>query len=133
MKNSIAQRIKQARLQAGLTQAELARRMGISRTSASIWESGGNVSQENLPRLAKVLKVTPEWLHYGVQRDEVDHGVLRQCIALACEVKSNLAGGHLDEDKLSHIVVELYTDGIRGVELCKSRIHELIEKHLSEH
>jgi transcriptional regulator with XRE-family HTH domain len=129
MKASIAQRIRQARLNSGLTQAELARRMGISRTSASIWESGGSVSQENLLRLAKVLKVAPEWLHYGVQRNEVDPKALSRCLAIVCAAKSKFER-ELDEEKLSRIVARMYSAAIRGVDISNDQFEEIVEEYL---
>lgn len=128
MKANIAKRIREARQKIGLTQAEVARRMGISRTSASIWESGGSVSQENIPRLAKVLKVTPEWLHYGVQRDAVDPAILQQCLRLACAAKSRM-DGKLNDENISLIIMELYLEGTQGREIDDARFNELLKKY----
>lgn len=128
MRASIGKRIKEARQRVGLTQAEVARRMGISRTSASIWESGGSVSQENIPRLAKVLKVTPEWLHYGVQRDAVDTEILKKCLQLAYTAKSRV-DGKLNDEIMSNIIVELYTRGSQGIEIDNEKFNELLERY----
>jgi transcriptional regulator with XRE-family HTH domain len=50
----IKDRLKEARLGAGFTQQELARRVGVQRASVSQWESGTTVPRtENLARVAK--------------------------------------------------------------------------------
>lgn len=59
-------RIKERRLQLGLKQNQLARKIGIAATNISMWEAGTTSPKgENLVRLASALKVTPEWILYG--------------------------------------------------------------------
>ena len=54
---------KKARLVAGITQAELAKRMGVSCVSVSQWETGKNLpSVGRLHRLAATLGTTVEKL-----------------------------------------------------------------------
>ena len=49
-------RIKELRIQAGLTQAELADSMGVIRTAVANWESEIALPKaRDLPRLARVL------------------------------------------------------------------------------
>ena len=58
MKMTIGERIKAARKQAGMTQQELADRLGISYVGISNWESGKRKpKQETLERIAAVLDV----------------------------------------------------------------------------
>lgn len=56
---TMGQRIKDARLKAGLTQTELAEKLGISYQSIGQWERDlRNPKYENLQRIAKALGVT---------------------------------------------------------------------------
>ncbi|CAG9297595.1 SOS-response transcriptional repressor LexA [Celerinatantimonas diazotrophica] len=60
------ERIRSRRIQLGMTQASLAKMLGVSRVSVTKWESATTKPDgENLHRLADVLKTTPEWLLYG--------------------------------------------------------------------
>ncbi|MDO6525421.1 LexA family transcriptional regulator [Motilimonas sp. 1_MG-2023] len=61
-KNKFAERRKEL----GLTQAETARAVGVSRVSIGQWEKGETSPKgENLHSLAKVLKCDPGWLLNG--------------------------------------------------------------------
>lgn len=60
---SLADRIKLARTNAGLSQSELAERMCVSRQAVSKWESGrGTPDIENLKNLAGFLGVSVDFL-----------------------------------------------------------------------
>ena len=59
----IADRIKQLREQRGLTQAELAKLLGITRSSVNAWEMGISVpSTQYVVELAHLFKVTTDYL-----------------------------------------------------------------------
>ncbi|WP_372760925.1 helix-turn-helix domain-containing protein [Litorivivens sp.] len=68
---SIGSRIKQARQAAGLSQAELAAAMGITRSACSQWESGQGTAprRERLEALAAELGVSYQWLTTGRDRE----------------------------------------------------------------
>ncbi len=56
-------RIRQARVARGWTQAQLAKALGVRRSSVVRWETGHCVpSRLGVPRLAQVLNQTPDWL-----------------------------------------------------------------------
>jgi transcriptional regulator with XRE-family HTH domain len=56
-------RLKQFRVKAGLTQAKLARKVGVAQPNYQRWESGSApVPEEKLKKLAKVLETNPEAL-----------------------------------------------------------------------
>jgi transcriptional regulator with XRE-family HTH domain len=66
-KRAIGQRIKQARLVAGLQQFEVAERCGVSRAAVSNWECGQGIRSQKLIEYARVVGVPAEWLITGVR------------------------------------------------------------------
>lgn len=124
--DNLSSRIKKARVKAGISQAELARRMDISRASVSIWESGGNVSQENIIKLSNLLRVTPEWLQYDVSaRPEVDVEMLKDCL-IKTELMSKKLNVDLNQDQQARLAAYLYTEELRGAEPDEKRVSDLI-------
>lgn len=63
--NTLAERLRFARKQAGLTQIQLSEILSISQGSLSDLESGRNKSTTNLVQIAGVLNVNPTWLATG--------------------------------------------------------------------
>ena len=60
---SLADRIKSLRESAGLTQAEVARRLGISRSGVNAWEMGLSVpSTQYIVELARNFNVSTDYL-----------------------------------------------------------------------
>ena len=73
-----AERLKELRKQAHLTQVELAKRLGIGQSSYADWERGKKKpTQENLVKIAQVLNVSIDYLvgnsYEGVKEDELDN------------------------------------------------------------
>jgi transcriptional regulator with XRE-family HTH domain len=66
-KRRIGERIKQARLKAGLQQFEVAKRCGVSRAAVSNWECGQGIRTQKLIEYARVVGVPAEWLITGGQ------------------------------------------------------------------
>ncbi|WP_243577919.1 helix-turn-helix domain-containing protein [Clostridium minihomine] len=59
----IAEKIKSLRVARGLTQAELARQLGITRNGVNSWEQGLSMpSPAYLVELAKLFRVTTDYL-----------------------------------------------------------------------
>lgn len=59
-------RLQHARKRAGLTQAEVARAMGITSQAISQWERGEATPEiDRLGRVAKLYEVDPAWLMFG--------------------------------------------------------------------
>jgi transcriptional regulator with XRE-family HTH domain len=52
---ALGKRIRQAREKKGLTQAELAEKIGVTSTSVSSWETGGGIADDNRKNLEKIL------------------------------------------------------------------------------
>lgn len=65
MKN-LAERLTWARLQAKLTQQELARGAGIAQSTIASWESGARETGRKINQVANYLCVNPLWLADGV-------------------------------------------------------------------
>lgn len=63
--NSIGQRIKAARTTQGISQAELARRVGVSAGTIGNHEAATRAKPRELLAIAEALGVTPEWLERG--------------------------------------------------------------------
>lgn len=66
MRTQLAQRLREARKARGLTQDEVASRLGIHRVQVSKWErekAPQRPRDETLVKLAKLYGVTVEWLH----------------------------------------------------------------------
>lgn len=63
----IHDRIREAREQAGISQTELSRLLGVTRSACSQWESAGGTAprRERLEQLAQLLDVRFEWLATG--------------------------------------------------------------------
>ncbi len=64
---TLSERIKLALAEQHISQAELARRLGVTRQSVSLWCSSPSMelSASNALRLAQELEVDPYWLVFG--------------------------------------------------------------------
>ena len=64
-------RIKAARVEKGLTQAELAARLGIGRTAITKWEKGviKNLKRDTIQQIADILEMSPLTM-IGVEEKE---------------------------------------------------------------
>ncbi len=62
--DTMGDRIRQARKQAGLTQSELAEKIGVKFAAVHKYEAGlvVNLRRETIEKLAEVLDVKPSWL-----------------------------------------------------------------------
>lgn len=72
---SIGRLIRNRRLELGLTQREIATRIGVTEASVSRWESGetGNMRRDRIAKLAEVLKMSPLKLIEG-ENSETSQG-----------------------------------------------------------
>lgn len=100
-------RLSRAREAAGMTTAQLARRVGVKTATLQSWETDRSEPRANrLTMLAGVLNVSLSWLLYGVgaaPQDDVRSDMIR------------LISGHLEQmkalrDKTSAIIERLETE-----------------------
>ena len=61
----LGKRLKQARIAAGLKQADLAKRAGMTQAAVSALEQRDSESSRHAVKLAKALSIDPEWLTNG--------------------------------------------------------------------
>lgn len=95
-------RLKQARLQIGLTQVELAEKLGLSQTSYQRMETGAHdIKMSNIYNICKTLGISADWL-LGIDRED-DTTVLNQANQMRNEVykacKALQKGGLSESDK----------------------------------
>ena len=66
-RNFFGERIRQLRKQADITQAELAKKVGVSQPAVASWESGASktVKPEHLIIISDLFSVSPAWLATG--------------------------------------------------------------------
>ena len=64
-RQTISDRIREARTDAGLTQRAAAAAIGVAASQWNRWEKGTGPHSETLPAIAKVIKVDPAWLAWG--------------------------------------------------------------------
>lgn len=55
-------RIKSERALAGITQQDLADRIGVDRSTIVRWENGGKITQDYVVRMHDVFGCTADWL-----------------------------------------------------------------------
>jgi transcriptional regulator with XRE-family HTH domain len=65
--DGLGYRIEQRRAALGLTQRDIAKRLGLTGASVSLWESGAtkSIKLEHFFALADVLRCSPRWLATG--------------------------------------------------------------------
>jgi len=123
----IGQRIKLAREKNGINKAELARRVEVSRASVSLWEDGGNITIDNIKKVSESLKVTPQWLQYGITENEkIDINDLAQCLTTVLSTADEIAQ-NLSQTDTAKVAVTLYEERSRGVERDHDSLAELIK------
>lgn len=87
--DGVAQRLREARRAKGLTQAQVAKHLGVSRRAVSEWETGIRLPHVAIPGLAALYDVTTTFLLYGVEPASAELQALRDDVqSLATAVKS---------------------------------------------
>lgn len=79
---TFAQRLTFRREQCGLTQAQLAKKSGLSQATIGNLETGRNKGTKKILELADALKVTPEWLANGGDLNLASATALRRALGI---------------------------------------------------
>ena len=97
----IAERIRELRWERNLSQAELARKLGITRSSINSWESSTSLpSIRYLIDLAKFFHVTTDYMLGMSERTSMDISNLTQeDIALISDIASRLKQDSCNDNK----------------------------------
>jgi transcriptional regulator with XRE-family HTH domain len=74
------QLIREARVAAGLTQTDLAKRIRTTQSVVSRWERGGD--EPRLSSLDRILRACGQRLAISVEDDDVDRAQIRQQLAM---------------------------------------------------
>lgn len=69
---TLAERLQNRRIELGLSQDELATKLGVSQQSIGKIESGKTLNPRNLKAIAFALGVSPQWLQFG-EPEEYDN------------------------------------------------------------
>lgn len=98
----VAERIKMLREQREMTQAELARRMGITRSSVNAWEQGISIpSMQYVVELAALLRVSTDYLLGVNVTSTVDvSGLTQRDIAAVCMLVEHLRQKNRGEESV---------------------------------
>lgn len=72
-----SQRLKEARLKAGLSQKEVAAAVGIKQPSYNYLEKNDNAGSSHIAEIAHVLNVDPTWLRTGFRSRNIDDEVIK--------------------------------------------------------
>ncbi|MEZ9701938.1 S24 family peptidase [Vibrio sp. 10N.261.46.E12] len=100
MKN-LSSKLKNKRIALGLSQRELAKKIGVTGTSISQWEREENIPKGvSLFKLANVLNVSVEWLSNGEfeTNPSPEHGVL---VSYYPDVKASGGGGSFVDNEIA--------------------------------
>lgn len=94
----VADRIKELREQMGFTQAELAKRLRITRSSVNAWEMGITVpSTQCIVELAEIFKVSTDYLLGVNSTVSIDvSGLTEKDILVVHELVRHLKGKNTD-------------------------------------
>lgn len=70
---NIGQRIKRARIEKGLTQEELAEKVGVQKSAVAKWENGrvSEIKRSNLAKISKALGINPNSLLENIEKEPV--------------------------------------------------------------
>lgn len=110
MSGGLPGRLRAAREQAGLTQGQVAKMLGVHRPTISEMEAGGRrVRAEELPQLAKIYRVSVSWL---AGEDEGDDEEQDAKLQLAARELGRLKPGDLD--RVLNLLTQLRQSSAKG-------------------
>lgn len=78
---AVAERLRELRKAAGLTQRQVAEKIGVNRRTVYEWEDAQRLPYQALPLLAELYETTPRFLLYGIESEAVELAELRDEVA----------------------------------------------------
>jgi transcriptional regulator with XRE-family HTH domain len=129
---TIAERLKQAREDRGLTQEQLAKAAGVSQGTIANLEAGLRNSPRKLLNIAEALKVSPRWLESGgaqpaapavAAEPRPEYGA-KPALPEALPVVLDAMASSQDRDKLRAVLLALLADDAPAY---RHRLAELLE------
>lgn len=112
----IGERVQLRRKELGISQTELARRVGIASSSISELENGKSKSSVHLATMADVLGVSALWLETGVDPLSTDER-LKLANALAAESTANASKIHDDVLRLAEKLLLVPEEKLKAVSI----------------
>lgn len=90
---NVGELIKRERLARGMTQEELAEKVGVKKSAVAKWENGrvSEIKRSNLKKLSEALGVNPNILLGDIERDPVGVASELADIYLDAELRSMIA------------------------------------------
>lgn len=111
----IYDRIKEIREKNGMTQAELAKKLGLTRSGVNAWEMGVSIpSAQYLIGLANLFKVSTDYL-LGLERKEV----------------IDISGLNGEEKEIIYSLMRYFEKDSRSVKLSDSELAQLEEEYMT--
>lgn len=89
---TIADRLKAAMKDAGISSSQLARECGVTPAAVNKWRNGGRLSADNLAAAARALGVNPDWLRTGKLPRERQNGTVERDVDRVLSLLTGLQG-----------------------------------------
>lgn len=113
--SNVATRIKQRLAVVDISQADLARAIGVSRAAVTNWMNGTNktIHSSLIFKMAKALRCSPDWLATGRGAVEmpstgIDQAKLTKCLEVASEA-AKAVNWDVPERELARLAAFLYS------------------------
>lgn len=99
-----ASRIVQKRIERGISAPEMARRLGVAKSTIYRYESGAieKMPVERLVRIAEILETTPSYLMFWSDDEEEDESSIKECFEVARRLSAKER--HLIEVQLEELI-----------------------------
>lgn len=110
----VAERIKQLRKKANLTQEELADRLGLKKVSIQKYENGGvtNIKSQTLEKLGEIFNVSPAYIMGWDKFDNIDTSSIKEDLQILDLIRTHC--GYVGIE-LYQVFNELNEEGKRKV------------------
>ncbi|AUU88785.1 TPA: helix-turn-helix transcriptional regulator [Kluyvera intermedia] len=128
---TLAERLKLARENAGLSQSQLGEKIGLSQQSVAKIENGDTLQPRKIKEIAKALNVSQQWLQLGIEEngsladyvvEEVEEATLDPLVFVSIPVLDiELSAGNGCEAEIIESVVDTFP--LRRTDLRKAGVN----------